>query len=108
PAKKISLHGTAAKVEVAVLETDLLAGLGIRLGDLEWGDLGLVEDPERSRLDLDVSRGELGVSHAFGARAHFPLHSRDELRPQGHLPGRCVRIKDDLRRPVSVPQIEEA
>src|SRR4029079_14347881 len=75
------LEGGAPEIEIAVLEALLLAGVDLVL-DLEGRRVGLVEDRELDRTDLDVARGELRILVAASARDDA-AHADDPLRPRG-------------------------
>ena len=74
-------HLRAAQVEVAVLEPEVLVGFGPVL-DRERRRVGLRQDLEPGRSDLDLARVQLRVDHAGGPRAD---HARD-ARPRPRLP----------------------
>ncbi len=73
------LHALAPQVEVAVAESDLGSGLGV-LVRVEGRHLGLGQDLEPSRLDLDLACRHLGV-HGFGGTLEdLPLRADHPLR----------------------------
>ncbi len=114
--RQVALHGGRTQVEVAVLQAQLLARLGVRAG--------LVADHERQRGagaqhhellagHLDCSGGEFGVHHVGRAPAHGALH-RDAVlqletadrRGQGVLRF-AADVEHHLGQPVAVAQVEE-
>ncbi len=103
----VALHPGPAQVEVAVLQPQLLGGLG-RVGDDERRHLRGREDVKLEGLDLDLARGDVLVDggpsadkapdpdHEFGAE---PLGFLGELRPVG--------LEDDLGQAFAVAQVDE-
>ena len=103
----VALHLRPAEVQVAVLQAQLLGGLG-RVGDDERRHLGGGEDAELERLDLDLARGDVLVDG--GAAADPAAHPDDEfaaelLRLLGQLGP--VGLEDDLGQAFAVAQIDE-
>jgi hypothetical protein len=103
------LHRGPAEVEVAVLEPQLLVGLGPL--DLERRGGGGVEDLERLGPDLDGAGLELGVLLTRQARGDDPLDADDVLVPQlaggGLQLGPGLGLEDALGQAVAVAQVDE-
>ena len=110
-----ALERRATEIEVAVLEALLLRGVEVVL-DLERRGVGLVEDRELDRVDLDLAGRQARV-HVRAAAQNDAADADDPLGPQacavscdvfGEIPvSRELRVEDDLRDALAVAQIDE-
>jgi hypothetical protein len=111
PQEQAAGHRLAPDVEVAVSEAEALVDRRIGVVDVERRRLGVVEDPDLARLELDLARLELRVLGAGLAARDDALDRDDELRAdlRGDLVGvgRIGRVDHDLGDPVAVPQVDE-
>ena len=115
-----ALQGSAAQVEVAVLEPQLLARVAV-VFDGEGRGIRAVEDGGLEHAELDLAGGEIGVLRAhhlafllaelLAARPHGAPHADHPLAAQlaGHRVrlGRALRVEDDLGHALAIPQIDE-
>jgi hypothetical protein len=105
------LHRLAADVEVAVLEAQALVDRGVRFVDIERRGLGLRQDLDVGRLELDGAGRQLRVLRAGQPLGDGPRDRDHELGadPAGRRVGvgRIGLVDDDLGDPVPVAQVEE-
>ncbi len=110
-----ALERRAAEVEVAILEAFFLRGVEVVL-DLEGRGVGLVEDRELDRVDLDLAGRQARVhvraaAEDRAADADDPLGSerlREVMRLLREIAvARELRVEDDLRDALTVAQIDE-
>jgi len=99
----------AAQVEEAVAEANVLGIVGLA-EDRQRQFQRLRQHLERRHLNFDLAGAQIGV-HRLGRTGHDPaLDFDDPLRAQllGHAESGCViRIEDELRQPVIVPEVDE-
>ena len=110
PGEKARLHDGAPKVEIAVLQPQLLGSIHI-VRDDERGRIGPIENHKGLYAYIHRARGEGGVQ---GLRRSFLNDARrrdDELRPGGLglFVGRrrFVRGNHELRLPIAIAYIDE-
>ena len=94
-----------------MLQAQRFVEAGLLLVDVERRHLRRVEHGEPIHRDLDLAGSELGVGGAFGPMPHRPLNLDDPLVPRRLRRGvglsGLVGVRDHLRDPVAIPQVEE-
>jgi hypothetical protein len=104
-------HRLAADVEVAVLEPEALIDRLVRFVDVERRRLGLGQDVDLARLQLDLAGRHARVLRPGQPASDLSGGRDDEL--VAHPTRRLVRLRrvrlvdDDLRDPVAVTDVQE-
>jgi hypothetical protein len=108
PQPEIVLQPRPAQIEIAVAQADVF-GDGPVLGNLERRCLGLVEQHDLPRQDLDLAGRELRVDRVFGAALHQAGDADDKLRAQalGDRHQCLVLADDDLRDAGAIANVEK-
>ena len=99
----------AAKVEEAVLESDVLRLVGLFVGDVEGRHLRGRLHHELVRLDLDLACWQLGIDRVGSPQFHLARHGDDglEVRLFDEAEEAAGRVNDDLREAVVVAEVHE-
>ena len=109
PQRDVVLHPRPAKVEVPILQPHLFGDRRFVAADREGRHLRVVEQPDLTRLDLDLAGPHLrvrGVRRPFDDRADDSDH---EFRPEllGVVDQRVALARDDLREAMTVAKVDE-
>ena len=110
PQPDAPLHTGRAQVKVAVLQAEVLVGVGL-LVHLKGQHLGPVEDRDVLGDDLNRAGCHVGVHHRIRAAPHDAIHRYTELVAQLRRRRRQLRrgigIHHRLGDAVPVPQVDE-
>lgn len=110
--QEIFLERRTPEIQVAILESQVLGDVDF-IFDLKGRSFGFRQNMNVRAGDFNLTRFELGVGHALGAAAHFAFAPNHILTPDGSSTSmgirtpRKLRVKYDLRQPVTVPQVGE-
>ena len=104
------LHFGTAKVEVSILQPEILGDRGLVL-DWKGSRLGLTQDPQRVSHDFDCPGLQVWIGQPVLPPPHFPSHRDHKFRPQ-HFRGAVnfrmdLGAEDHLGDPFTVTQIDE-
>ena len=105
---QILLQLTAAEIQIAVFQTDVLGGLAV-VDDLKGRHLALAQDRHGVRIDLHLAGGDLRID--AGPDSHRTANGKDELVAAGgrllKQPGIGGIVKGQLYEAGTVSQIQK-